>query len=275
MWNNVKKNPINGRNYIIFSFLCLIILLGGCKTRKKVEEVVKTPRMETFQSFSANVDFSFTFPNEGQQLPTIGGQVRILRDSVIIFSIQPILGMEVARICVTKDDVMVLNRMEKKYARSSLRNLLKGLPPEGVYSGIESILLNQLWGEKGITTDLGEFKVVEVGTTRLVQRLYETSSLEYVLNEASDLVSGAAFDKTSTARWSYGDFSEKLMGKKFPRKLDISLYYNFSKDPFGVMGIYYKKIELDKIANFDCKIPEGYEMVEFKSMTSFLGTNVK
>lgn len=228
---------------------------------------------ETFQSFSANVDFSFSIPHESMQLPTFGGQVRILRDSVIIFSIQPISGMEVARICMTKDEVMVLNRMAKKYARSSISNLLKGLSPEGVFTGFESILLNQLWGEKGITSDLSDFKVVEVGTTRLVQRLYETASLEYVMNETLDLVSGSAFDKTSMVKWSYGDFSEKLMGKKFPRKLDVSLFENYSKRESMILGIYYKKIELDKVVNFDCKIPAGYELVEFENIiSSFWGT---
>lgn len=65
-----------------------------------------------YEQFSAKFTASMRIDKKHS---TIGGQVRILCDSVIWVSLSPALGIEAARMLITKDSVKFMNRIDNTY----------------------------------------------------------------------------------------------------------------------------------------------------------------
>ena len=105
-----------------------IIFLGGCKsTRSTLKKPLKehgfeylySKMMENQLHFDyINAKFSLTYI-EGKNKTDLRGQLRMKNDSVIWISFSPALGIEAARLLLTKDSIKFINRLNKKYFAGS------------------------------------------------------------------------------------------------------------------------------------------------------------
>src|SRR5688500_12861372 len=107
--------------------LLLITLVPACKTRKSLIEVkdqVKPSTKTTAQIVPAETNFEWfdgkfnaDINNEGKS-NSVKGRDRIRRDSLIWISIKPDVAIiEVYRILISPDSVLLVNYLDKKYFR--------------------------------------------------------------------------------------------------------------------------------------------------------------
>ena len=100
--------------------LTLVVGLSGCKTSRKVTSSLGEPRF-----LSSKVQL--TIPNKGGTI-TVNGTMKLVSGERMQLSLlMPILRSEVARLEITPDDVLVVDRMGKRYVQADFAHLEKML----------------------------------------------------------------------------------------------------------------------------------------------------
>ncbi len=120
------------KNFFTFILLIASVYLLSCRATRKVVDspsaLVKLKGEEVIQIFdsvkerefffnylSAKAEVSYT--DKSGETNTFDINLRIRRDSAIWISITPLLGIELARVLIRHDSVIVLDRLHKKYLK--------------------------------------------------------------------------------------------------------------------------------------------------------------
>lgn len=120
---------------IVGSVCLLVLLLSACTTKRAVVKSV-VPQEGRYLSSKLQVNI----PGGGGSM-TAGGTMKMHEgDRVQISVLMPIFRNEIARLEVTPDEVLLVDRMNKRYVRASLKELKGILPKEVNYSALEKLL---------------------------------------------------------------------------------------------------------------------------------------
>ena len=140
---------MNKRVLIILSMVMTIFL--SCKQKERIvrQEFGKQITEEELEKriFSENREIktvklekiNFSIDMDGEKFES-GGTIAILKDSVIIVSLIPLMGYEVSRIFCYEDKILVLDRLEKIFFYTSLNRNLSKYNIRADFDDIESIL---------------------------------------------------------------------------------------------------------------------------------------
>ncbi len=102
--------------------LTLVVGLSGCKTSRKAISSLEEPRY-----LSSKVQL--TIPNKEGPI-TVNGTMKLVSGERMQLSfLMPIIRSEIARLEITPDDVLVIDRMGRHYVQAS-RKELKGILPK-------------------------------------------------------------------------------------------------------------------------------------------------
>lgn len=125
--------------------LLMLLVLSGCN--KKFSDifdrvgnrlVVDDVKFE-YLSAKAKVEFD----SEKNNLSG-SANIRIQKDSAIWVSLSPGLGIEAARVLITRDSVFILNKIDKVYMDYTFEELSKMLEFDVDYSLVESVVIGNL-----------------------------------------------------------------------------------------------------------------------------------
>lgn len=158
----------------IVYLLLVVVVLAGCKSSKRlVTSETKAP----VSSYLAS-KLQLTIPDKKGGSLSIGGTMRMkTHERVQISLLMPILRTEVARIEVTPEEVLLVDRMNRRFVRASKEELKGILPKNAEFSRLEKILTDaSLPGGKTELT--GE----DIGISSLEKakvQLYEFSTKEF------------------------------------------------------------------------------------------------
>ena len=154
-----------GRIPVILFVVVVAVMTGlsSCKTRHKAQvPVVKddknpddksAPDLQQLiydnsfkvNSFSAKASVK---TNIGDQSNSFNINLRIKTDSVIWISVSPLLGIEVARVMITRDSVKFMDRLNNKYSNSDFRFFNDLLNVNIDFEIIQGILTGNLFSYK-------------------------------------------------------------------------------------------------------------------------------
>jgi len=112
--------------------LLLVVSIGfgfiGCRSSKEVTRKVATNdvrklegylhRTTPFKTLDTKVEFKFN-PKNGVSA-SMGGSIRMSKDSCILISIQPFPGVEAAKCLIVRDSIILVSRLHKVYAVEKL-----------------------------------------------------------------------------------------------------------------------------------------------------------
>src|SRR5688572_13161300 len=161
----IKINKFNNLYSTVFFILATFLLFSwvGCKSRgKTISPVIrddKKPEDKTAPDLQQLIsDHSFktrTLTAKASVNSIVGDQensfninLRIYTDSIIWISISPLLGIEVARVMVTRDSVKFLDRLNKKFSVSDFRYLNELLQLNVDYDILQGVLTGNLFAYK-------------------------------------------------------------------------------------------------------------------------------
>jgi hypothetical protein len=82
-----------------------------------------------------------------------GGNIAILKDSIIIISLIPIMGYEVARIFCFKNNMLIIDRQNKTYYYTPYEKNIGQYSIKANFNDIESILMGRAFIYRGKTND--------------------------------------------------------------------------------------------------------------------------
>lgn len=152
--------------------LLVTVVLVGCRSSKHliVPEKVAAPSYLTSK-------LQLTIPGKGGSM-SVGGTMKMKgNERVQISLLMPILRTEVARIEITPDEVLLVDRMNKRYVRATKEELKDVLPKNAQFSRLEKILTDaSLPGGK---TELTGRELGIPSLDKAKVQLYEFSTKEF------------------------------------------------------------------------------------------------
>ena len=167
----MKNNIIS----ILVSTLVATLVLGSCSTTKKAGETTVTDaaislplKQRLVNTLDSYKDWS-TFRTSGKIV--IGGkqqfsstmQLSMVKGKSISVSIRPLLGIEMGKIFITSDSIIVLNKFEKYYIAENLKMISNGIPMN--INDMQNIFLARMFelGKGALTADAPTLQSIEKG----------------------------------------------------------------------------------------------------------------
>jgi len=135
--------------------IAFLLLFSACKTKKELvatkpilqqseaQQLISKlgQKQQGFNWLSGKIDCSATLKGSKTDFTT---NFKIKSDSLVWLSISPALGIELARVGLTKDQVMFLNKFKKEYFVGSYEYLLEFLKIEGLdYCLLQDLLIGR------------------------------------------------------------------------------------------------------------------------------------
>ena len=115
--------------------------IGGLSGTEYMEKVIEwTPSRDNLTA-RARIELKV-----GSSSPmSVNANMRVRRGEIIRFSVAPILGIEVARIDITPDKIMAVDRMNKRYVELGFAEISSLLNTELDFNILQSLILNEIF----------------------------------------------------------------------------------------------------------------------------------
>ncbi len=271
---------------LIFSFLAIMLgCLTGCKSSKSATDSTKE---ETITSSSKALKELAMSYQEWDKFSTSGKisisgsfsfstsmQLRMVRDKSVTISIRPVLGLEVAKVYIDNDSIVVVNKLNKVYTSIDLKRFSHILPMD--ISTIQDIFLSRVFSLNDGTlsnNNSNNFSITEhpSGNGYIVSPRKKSGNLSYqfTLNENLQLESLDVYPPASAKKYSviYSDYATTVVGREASNiKADIEMNgKSFS------LGMYMNQSKSTWNGNFDeyINIGKSYKKVSVSEFLSIL-----
>jgi hypothetical protein len=263
---------------IKFLFLVTLILgfaLTGCKTAKPITGSAAhaaIPTIELLDSafshsqhdyLSAKIAVHYASENQKgeKDSKSFGIRARFKKDSAIWLSITPALGIEMFRLCLTKDSVKLLNRLEQRYFVNSFDKANEVLKMNEEFAVIQALIT----GRFAKVYDLDEYQseVTRDGYSVNIDLTdFQSEKTDSPVEHITE-ISNALWRVTSTVLKSTATGDQIIADYGAFQKVESTFYptdMKFMIDGKGKIALNLKwtKIEEKPILKFPFKIPAKY-----------------
>ena len=152
----------------VYLLLVVVVLAGWKRSKRLATSETKAPVSSYLTS-----KLQLTIPNKKGGSMSVGGTMKMkTHERVQVSLLMPILRTEVARIEITPDEVLLVDRMNRRFVRATKEELKGMLPKNAEFSRLEKILMDaSLHGGK---TDVG---IPSLEKAKV--QLYEFSTKEF------------------------------------------------------------------------------------------------
>ncbi len=266
--------------YIFFGVV-LSIFVFSCRTTKQINKVIapkdssliKVSRQSAadslavinstmvnfrknhvdFKTFNAKIKVEYQ-NNKGKQ-PDITAIIRIVKDSAIWISLSAtFLNIEVYRVLITKDSVILLNKQDREVQYRSLDYLQEVTQIPFDYKTLQDLLVgNPVFMDNNIASyRKTESQVLLSVTGKIFKHLLTLSSDNYLLLHSK--LDDADINRNRTADITYGGF-ENRNGINFSTYREITVS---EKDKLDIQ-LTFKQYEFNKELSVYFNVPKNYK----------------
>ena len=199
--------------------------------------------------------------NDNNKKQKATANIRIKNDSLIWFSITPGLGIEAARGLISKDSIIILDKIHKKYSILKFKDLSEQFHFDLDFNLIKSVLIgNMIWAVEStdkVIREPGLYNITKKNGDLIISHLIGNNTMKlervYAINDSTN----------NSLDINYRDF-ELINEKAFPKTVDIYIKYQTKKDSsekFSNITLEHNKVEIDKKKiKFSFNIPSKYEL---------------
>ena len=134
----IKNYELKIEKYILLALA--VVLLAGCGAKKKaVQPMVQVPTWHTcvIQGAQATVN------KDGQSL-SASVTFQTVRDSMLVISVMPLLGMEMLRVEATPLEVVAIDKFNRQYAQATFADINRKLTPTLNWDELQRICTAEL-----------------------------------------------------------------------------------------------------------------------------------
>ena len=150
--------------YIFCGILTLVMLFTSCKSSKQIGFL---PSGEPSNPYLSS-KMQLTFPYKGDKM-SMGGTMKMKQNERIQLSVQlPVIRTEVVRIDITPEEVLFVDRMNKRFVKATRAEMIPFLPKGSDFEKLQKRLMdaskpggkNVLTGKEiGLTSSMAEAKI--------------------------------------------------------------------------------------------------------------------
>lgn len=270
--------------YLVILLLLVFIGMYSCKPKERIVQAASELEDKTnsnlfedilenevrYSTFSSKLNMSFS---TGRKVLNSRATLRIVRNEAIQLSIQPIFGIEMFRLYIQPDCIIILDRMNKRYVQETYDDLKKEYPIGFNFYTLQSLFTNALFipeQSSVLIDDYNKFRYLQSSDNYLLSGRDKLSDINYSFcvngNDQITLTQMYMPAKKYSLEWSYDEFTlvEKLF---FPFKMKVSAS---SQEVNLNTSISLSSINFDESLTLDSSIPSSYTKVELKEVIKLL-----
>lgn len=260
-------------------FLILLIVCSACKTKQGISTqtsvlkdaeffcsqiIANEPHFSTLNISKMDINLSLH-----QQSWNLYGSLRMYTDSVMIFSLQPLLGFEIFRIELYPNYLRVFDKINKKYVESGYEYFSTFTSIPISFSILQNIFKQKLFviGREMKEYTYNDYFLLE--KTNETYNLTSTSGdgkilhkIEVDANYKIRNIDLSMFLEGSTTQISYGEFGDF---KKIKYPQNIALTFS-SRENNAKLTFEISKATFDKPIDLTPINPSRYKRVTFKQL---------
>ena len=270
--------------WIELIFFMALLTLSGCKTKGiKPSQVSKDglERVETtlsrqlqYETLTGKADLSLLI--DGKRINS-RAEIRMIKGKYIQISAQPLLGIEVARLTISPDTLLLIDRMGKQFICEEITSVQSVLPEEINFNALQSLLTNQIFDMqvKKLTPKdalLFSQKRTTDGLLSISTQSGKRINYDFILNPEASLIQTDVLTKTGSKllECKYDAFKKIDNGQLFPYNLTLS--FSLKGQPVNA-DINYLSLNIDRKADISFTIPNKYKKLKVQDILSMLLKN--
>lgn len=223
---------------ILLLGLISMFVLSGCKTKQNAVTVSSTHTIDENELISKTIDAQPQFEtmniskmtmslNYGQYTFNVKGSIRIIADSVVSVSIQPLLGIEMYRMEFQKSGFAVYDKMNRRYSENSYNFIYLKTGIKTNYKVVEALFSHQLFTPQ--TTDRTElcraFHIITPGDTATIRSVntFASMSQQFDITPLYRIASMRVDQERKNIGSITYDKMQEFNNIKFPELIDINV----------------------------------------------------
>ena len=262
--------------------LMLLLLVGvySCKATKRITQSASALENKSssdlfkdvlykgleYSTFSSKLNMTIS---TGTKTLSSKGTLRIVNNEAIQLSIQPLFGIEMFRLYVEPDHIIILDRMNKRYVKEFFDDI-KGKNPIGFnFYTLQSLFTNNLFvtDKSSVSVqDYKKFKFAESEDNYLLTGRDKKSEVDYNFyvngNDQIILTELNMPTKGYSLQWTYDQFS-LMKDLFFPYEMKIAA--SMQKRKLNT-SLSLSSIILNDPLSLETSIPDSYTRVELKEV---------
>lgn len=237
----------------------LILLFSGCNKRflgfKFSPKEVLTIEEIDYEYFSTRSKIKY---KNGEEKTKATANIRIKKDSLIWFTLSNGVGIEGVRGQITKDSVVLMDRINRELYAYSFEQLNEKFQFDFAYNIFQAIIIGDLPIPLSSNDDIVE-KNDNFYVTQRVRDL-RVSNMVSSKNRKLENVFATTIKNQNTLELKYGDF-KPLEDKPFAYKaLMVLTYFKDGKKEDAEIDIEHNRVKIeDESLSFPFSIPDRYE----------------
>ncbi len=269
-------------NTTLILFITCISLFSACKTTRKIvetpsaslkikgEEVIQVfdsvkAREFSFHFLSSKAEVSYT--DKTGETNTFDINLRMRSDSAIWISITPLLGIEVARVLISHDSIILLDRIHKTYMKRDYKYFEDWLNTKVNYDMLQAVIVGNYFQyvEKEKLRSIYEeepYIILSTLNKRQARRMAEEKDpnkplvQDFWIDGNYRIARSKITDekKERTVEALYKNFSE-VNGHLFPTNILLTI----NEVTQTIIQVDYKKVENSESLQMPFFVPEKYQ----------------
>lgn len=268
------------RKFIVTTCVAISLLAVGCKTSKSGYKGELREIFEYCELLLSRDKESSTFSARSTISIDLGGESLSSKASIIIereravqVSVQPFLGIELFRMQLTTDSLLIIDRTKKRYLAVALEQLPVKISPVVM----QSLLLGEPF-TLGYDTLTAVQMVEEMEILPTAQKGYKISDTESPLfniqftgnahaNIEQILIETKEENSTDYSLWSYSGYDNSAKLGNIPREVITKnnlMGYQLS------FSMKYSTPSWEKESKITLAIPKGYKQMKLDELTNLL-----
>ena len=201
------------------------------------------------------------------------GSLRIVNNEAILLSVQPLFGIEMFRLYVEPEHIIILDRMNKRYVKESFEDI-KGKNPVGFnFYTLQSLFTNNLFIPEKSSVSLKDYKTFrysEGENNYILAARDKKSNIDYTFSiNGNDQITLTELNMPAnqySLQWNYDQFT--LMNNLF-FPYEMKIVASTQKRNLNT-NISLSSISLNESLSLDTSIPDSYTKVELKDVLKML-----
>ena len=244
-------------NRLIVFVLLGSILLSSCNRKVGAIFGRKGDKLEVadpeFQYLSAKAKFKY---DDGKKGISAIANFRIKKDSLIWMSITPGLGIEVARVLMNREQVFILDKINKQYYEYTFDELSKAYDFDFTFKIMQSVILGNLvepYRRQKIDKSEDYFSYTASKGVYLFQNFIGSKSMKLEKVEVFDE------ETKNSISVNYSDFI-LVRGQVFPNEITAKIDYESATQANKEINISYSRMVIQEAPiSFPYAVPSKYE----------------
>jgi hypothetical protein len=268
----------------LFFILLIATFFYACKSpeslRISLEKKEKEERIREllqhailYDTFSGSLKLSIK-PGENSKSSSVDAYLKIKKNQAIELSLRvPIIGMEVAKVSITPEQILIIDRINKQYFRESMNRIQEEISFDFDYYSLQALLTNHLFiaGKATIEeTDFNSFQLIEDEFQAILNNTDSQGiNYDFATDYTRRILHAEMYKEKSETNliWVYRNFGLASNNRLFPMQMNMALH--LPDDTFA-MNFSFNRVDINEPFIPNTAIPNRYQQISLEQVVKLI-----